>query len=165
MFRVAQWFFLIYIVMLLCVQLSKANTNELADKLSGQTVGLYCVKNLPYEGVTYFTRSGDGPWQNDGGIFINKPLCKGLFLLDQHKWPTDTAKQYLMASGIMTLVHESYHISLNSTDEGLVECMAYRNVWNVLKSFGYSSYHNKILWSIIKWEHNTQLPAEYRTVC
>ena len=71
---------------------------------------------------------------------------------------------------IQQLAHEATHVILgNSRDEGLVECTAYRNVWNYIKMLPINWKQRQAVYLGAKYEHfgkpTTGEYANYRSVC
>lgn len=68
-------------------------------------------------------------------------------------------------TALATLQHEAFHIKLDSTDEGYVECQNYKNRWAALKVFRPMKrwIQQQIYWGM-KLDHLNSLP-EYQEVC
>lgn len=79
-----------------------------------------------------------------------------------HAWPNEHI--YYGGVAILTLVHESLHVKLQSADEGWVECSAVHNLWPTVSALHLPVYLNKLLLFDALDDH-LQAPDEYLTVC
>lgn len=62
------------------------------------------------------------------------------------------------------LLHEAFHVALQSADEGVVECAAAQNAWPLVRQFGLPAWEAKMVLVGAQWRHTLTDP-EYRTVC
>lgn len=70
----------------------------------------------------------------------------------------------MLGAAMSTLLHESTHLRLESADEGLVECMAYRNVWPYVKALNLPTSITKDVMEGVLDDH-IGLPDNFRTYC
>lgn len=68
------------------------------------------------------------------------------------------------AIALLAILHEAMHVSLQSSDEGQVECTAWQNRWAFVKQFGFPAWVAGIVMNGMTWYH-LSMPANYRTVC
>lgn len=68
------------------------------------------------------------------------------------------------------LLHEAFHVALQSSDEGIVECSAVSNAWPLVKLLGLAPFDAGLILGGMQWSHyqfTPDVPAEapYRAVC
>lgn len=68
------------------------------------------------------------------------------------------------AYALEAMEHEAMHIRLESGDEGLVECTAWRNRWPLVELLHLKPWVARIVMNTMTDRHD-QLPAPYRTIC
>lgn len=76
----------------------------------------------------------------------------------------------LAGSPLAVMLHEAMHIALQSNDEGLVECTAYRNDWALVRQLHLSALDAGMVFQGMRARHFDFLPtdpaeAAYRAVC
>lgn len=62
------------------------------------------------------------------------------------------------------ILHEALHIALQSHDEGIVECTAWRNRWQFVRLFHLPAWVSRMELAGMTWSHD-QMPANYRQSC
>ncbi len=173
-YQTAKLCFLLYLSVLLLINISRAladttsvrtNENVKASQLAGVPITIRCFPRLQSgaDGLTWHLSDGTTTWWQPT-IDLPNSLCRGLDNLERHNLTQRPGTVYTMATAIFVVTHEAYHIQLNSEDESLVECTAYRNIYNVIKSYGYDSRETTKLYKAAKAYHLAAGP-DYRKVC
>lgn len=119
-----------------------------ASQIAGQPTTVACDADSSLEG---------GFVQFDGVIHLDSWVCSALAA------PSDPSRN--VAYAMLALQHEATHISLDSDDEGLVECTAIQNRWQLVRLFRLPA---KLATKIMADEmaiHLAIMPPEYRTSC
>lgn len=152
----------------LCVGVIESNAavpvslSEYATEIIGKPTTVTC-KKLPNGTFGWTVSHVDmetGEVYFDPHISLSPSTCANLRALQENR----IIGYYSQINALETLVHESYHIKLNSKDEGLVECTAMKNIWSYLIDYGFSNAENKRFYSEA-WQAHWALPAEYLVGC
>lgn len=106
-------------------------------------------------------------------VHVSTDTCWAAQTTNRHRDPNPTAfftyhgQRVDQTSGaaLEVLLHESLHVSLQSADEGLVDCTAYRNAWALARQFGLPAWEAHMLLVGIQWRHAVAVGDEYHTVC
>jgi len=156
-----KWLVLVFIALLAYAPwASKASDSILSDYAStivGQAVEVHCIYMTENEGYTQ--PMSDGSFEYD--IWLKKGVCRNIKNLLLHKPIYNYGAQ---SWALTTIIHESYHIKLLSTDESLVECTAMRNIWGYIVKLDYTPRDNKRLYETA-WIGHSYLPEEYTKGC
>ena len=140
------------------VEVSKAGTiSDYASILTGRDIATFCVKMEDATGYTLQVSDSDGTWF-EPNMYLSPGTCQALRRLDKH----DFRGAYAEGHAVLTIMHEATHITLNSSDEAIVECNAMLNIDKALKLFKLSPNRLKQLHNFA-WEAHWSLPDEYLT--
>lgn len=94
----------------------------------------------------------------DGVIHLQPWICTAL--------ANPTTSQQDVAFAMLALQHEATHILLNSSDEGLVECTAFLNRWQLVRLFKLPAWQARWLMAGEVLAHRDGWrPPAYRSVC
>lgn len=119
----------------------------------------------------YVLRGADGTVLNV--LHMRQSICDDARALDRKRvrfpssYTADAAGHRAdLKSGyaLGMILHEAIHVSLNSVDEGQVDCITNKNNWALVKQFKQSSWISGMLLAGMQWRHENMDP-EYRTVC
>jgi hypothetical protein len=156
---------------------SRANSVQL-DALAARLTGVSdaridCYAGDGVDGGYVWLTSENGAqwvWTEGHTIYLDGEFCGALQNVltpgphTKHWEHTDDGK-YALGAAMMTLEHEVTHVRLLSIDEGLVECTAYRNVWQDVKVLPLSRRMQKIVYAYAAQSHKDIHDPEYRSVC
>lgn len=133
--------------------------NQLASTIVGSTVEVKCYSPEDYPGDAAFVYEDWSPV-----IYIAGDFCGAL---RRHYDPTFLKRHhYKVGAAILALTHEAMHLKLQSADEGVVECTAWRNVWNSIKLLTSSPTARKLIYAGAREFHfGKALHGPYRTRC
>ena len=149
--------------------------DELASSLAGTPVTVQCLDWNEMAGAPGFVWT----WEDDaGGIIVDPTIylageyCGWIHYAQIYAgsqgrlrhWAIAMDNFYWIGGSLLLLQHEALHIRMKSGDEGLVECAAIRNVWNLTRRFGFDQ---KLLHDVYQGaldQHASQ-HAPYRAVC
>lgn len=136
--------------------LAKAQTpSQLASAMTGQTITVHCIA---MRGMYGYTEQGSSAFLPDE--WLSPQTCEGLRGLDDHKLFNYADE----ANALATILHESMHIRLNSSNEAKVECTAMENLWNWLTPYGFTKAQNTKLYQAA-WNIHYGLPQQYIGTC
>lgn len=68
------------------------------------------------------------------------------------------------STALGVILHEAFHIKLQTADEGVVECASWHARGAFVKLFGFKPWITHIIMAGITWRHD-YLPPAYRAVC
>lgn len=139
-----------------------ASLSEYATEIVGKPITVVCVR-LPksmYGFTVSHVNMETGEISFDPKISLSPSTCSYLNTLRQHR----IVSYYWQINALETLIHESYHIKLNSQNEGLVECTAMKNLWNYLIPYGFTNAENKIFYAEA-WKAHWSLSGDYLVGC
>jgi hypothetical protein len=151
--------------------------NDLATHMVGAPTTVECFETGQwYAGFVVMVSRDDGEtWRNeDGVIHLDGADCGALRnVLTPTKRTVRWMRSYdggaTVGQALMHLAHEATHISLQSDDEGLVECTAYRNLLQYVKLLPLSWKERQAVYEGAKYNHfakpTTGPGAEYRSAC
>lgn len=93
---------------------------------------------------------------------VDRPRARNLprYFLDD----ADQRADLISGPPLEVILHEAMHISLQSLNEGLVECTAFQNSWALVRLFKLPAWVANTVLAGIAWRHE-QLTGIYRTVC
>lgn len=138
---------------------------EYATRIVGEPTTVHCgdVPDTMYGYTNMVVRTySDGRSETDfdPDIWLSRDTCSNLRLLYQRR----ILSYYWQANALGTLLHESYHIRLNTGDEGKVECTAMKNLWNYIVPYGFTRAQNLRLYRAA-WDAHWSLGPEYQVGC
>lgn len=146
--------------------------NQLASRMVGEQITVHCLDiNPDWTGFTTPIIDGNGVQTFNPDIYLQKYICYGLrelmnyisrHYLRNTTWQSD--KEWRMGEAILTLVHESGHIKLNSIDEGVVECWAVHHVAYYLSWFNLPAKVERNTLADARENHHLA-PAPYQAIC
>lgn len=165
---------IIYLVVILTLGLSVSNVQasiplsltEYATQIVGSPTTVHCSRDVPANMYGYTNQvseiddEGNIRTYFEPDIYLNPAICSNIRLL----YYRNIKSYYWQINALETLIHESYHIRLNTRDEGLVECTAMRNLWNYLLPYGFTRAQNKRFMSAA-WDAHWALAPEYLVGC
>lgn len=143
-----------------------------ASQIAGRTVTITCVSDASMltgdDGYTQPLSSGLIP----GIVYLKHSECRTLEHANrkQVRYPTafisfnGKRADVDLGSALAVLEHETLHVALQTTDEGLVECSSYRNRWAFLKLFRFPRWVASMELAGMAWHHE-QMPAAYLEDC
>lgn len=155
---------------LLSVAVSRADAAEvrapelddIATVLTGFPVTVECFPIDPDSNLAGYVYPGTTV------IHLHGALCGALVNTFRNpEWMTGRNYAFnLVGMAVLVLTHEATHLALDSGDEGLVECTAYRNVYNAIKQLPLDWRARQLVYQQAKWFHGSRnLTGPYRTYC
>lgn len=143
-----------------------ATLDELATMIAGTPVTVSC--DLPENGDA----AGEVVFVNGSPEHVIHLIaweCASLARAGDRRYVRSFEGGLDLGESIENLTHEATHIALASTDEGLVECTAYRNTWHSLHLLPLTSRAVRQIWWAAGYRHysfpTTGVNAIYRSVC
>lgn len=126
------------------------------------------------DGETFWTPDADGVWMIGNVAHISTGECWAAEQANRHRDPDPVA--YFTFRGQRTdnvsgavfnvLLHESFHIALRSTDEGVVECAAQENAWPLVEQLHLPAWEASMMLAGMAARHYADKPGSpYRAVC
>jgi hypothetical protein len=113
-------------------------------------------------------------WSEDHTIYLDGGDCGALQNVltpggRTFHWERTFDGSGSIGQAMMHLEHEVTHVRLLSTDEGLVECTAYKNVWQDIKTLPLDWKVKQAVYKGAAYNHfakpTTGPDAAYRSVC
>ena len=125
-----------------------ANLDVLASHLAGQPVTVSCEDPGGMDGAAgyvWVSSTNDAPDVFDSVIHLDGYLCGWIRVAVRYyvtgprvqRWAVAMDNPYFIGGALLVLQHEALHVRMQSKDEGVVECAAARNVWNLVHSFAF----------------------------
>lgn len=135
--------------------------SEIASGMAGETVTVHCV-NLRGRNEYGFTNEiiDNGKVSFEPDEFLSIGTCVGVQRLYEHR----IYSLKFQSNALETMLHESYHIRLNSGNEGKVECTAMKNLWPYIVALGFSHAIDKRMLAVA-WQEHWKLPPNYLVGC
>lgn len=139
------------------------NLDDYASTLVGHTVTVECFpSNGVWGGYVYLT--------DPTVVYLDGAFCG---VLRHALAPTGRTGRFLattagggrLGAAVMTLTHEAMHLALNSADEGHVECVAARNVWQSVRILPLPFKLKVLTWQWAVANHESLHEPDYRTEC
>lgn len=152
--------------------LKYATLNELASSIVGQDITVHCEDlSMDETGHTFQVADLEGNVYFQPDIWFQKYVCTGLLMLMHYApkkfssnstWEQD--RYDLMGVALITLVHEASHIILNSANEGIVECYAFKHLRSTLLLFDLPVKVHRGTLQAAREQHYAA-PEPYQSVC
>lgn len=110
-------------------------------------------------------------------LHIRQTFCDAAENIDHKRvaipasYMTLNGKRYDSTNGpiaLAVMLHEAMHFSLQSFDEGRVECANYRNEWSLVKQFGFPGWVASMVLTGMSEHHfemDESYPTTYGSVC
>lgn len=133
--------------------------NQLATVITGAPTEVECYAPSDHPKEAAFVYEDFSPV-----IYVAGDFCGALRRYHNRTF----LKRHLFEVGaaILAVTHEAMHLKLMSKDEGLVECTAWRNVWNSIKLLTPSPTSRKLIYEGARESHFSKAPhGPYRTEC
>lgn len=154
----------------------KADANSqgldaLASHIAGTQVTVDCYPSDDADEFAgfVFADSYDGgvSWVMDTVIHLRGQDCGALenVLHGEQRWLRTWDGQQDAGYALFHLAHEAVHIATQSTDEGLVECVTYRNTYNYAKYLPVVWKDRQNIYRAAERTHYGVSDPEYRSVC
>ena len=152
-----------------------SSLDSLASSLAGQPVTVECDDAALMDGASGYvwtlTSDNEPPWF-ESTIHLAGEYCGWIHYAQVYagsrgrvrRFASALDNPYWIGSSLLLLQHEALHIRLQSTDEGVVECAAIRNVWNVARRFGFGRRLLRDVYQGARDAHASQ-HGSYASVC
>jgi hypothetical protein len=148
---------------------TNSEVSGIASTITGQNITVHCVMlDSSLYGYTVQTIDANGNSSFAPDIYLTDGICVSLDQMIHYRSArskiVDGARIYRMGLALMTLVHESMHITLNNNNEGIVECYATHHLRSTLDSFRLPRW---VRWQVLRdaRDIHSQAPAKFRVVC
>lgn len=167
---------IVSVFLLVCPAIAAADTpDQVVTTLSGVPSTVKCVPDESLGGtfaMVWQVRYEGGPWIAIPEVLMQGTICGWVrralsyFTSSASVRRSDAGEEasWWMGASLLILYHESMHIAYPDNDEGQTECLAYRNVWGLIKSLGFPPTLRRKIWIGVSDLHESS-DADFRTIC